>query len=219
MNQTYIPQTIAKINIVGYNSPYQTINSRFNLNKSSYNTLNPKNSEQRNFGVIEAAFWLIIGGLIGGAIVGSYKRDLDNRAKEIHEKSKGQSNTSSLDSSLQENEVTEEDKGALVSLLAAKLKYGPNSQIKEGTEKGEYSKKDYLELEAELREKDIEVDEEGKEIYETSQREEISKENYEGGKLEEGIRESSDKNPDSEEANLDEGAADEAEPPESEGDE
>lgn len=66
MNHTYTPQTIAKIEVVGYKNSYGLLDSNFILNKTSYttlnSTLNPENTEQRDF--IGAGVFLF-GGLIG----------------------------------------------------------------------------------------------------------------------------------------------------------
>lgn len=73
LGKSYIPETIARITIPDSRELYTQFNP----------TLNPQNSEKRDCGVLGAVLLLLVGGLIGGAIVASYNHNLNQKAQRI----------------------------------------------------------------------------------------------------------------------------------------
>jgi len=135
-----------------------------NISYSSNPSLILPDAEKRDMGIGAIIIALLIGGLIGGALVASSNSSLNPETKEIYEKNKYNTSTTNLEASLSEGEeVLEKDEKTLLSAIVISSIYNSKNLPKE-VEK-DYSEAKYLdEISKELGE-GAESNEEGKGTY------------------------------------------------------
>lgn len=138
--------------------------SNSSISYSSNPSLISPDAEKRDMGIGAIIIALLIGGLIGGALVASSNSTLNPETKEIYEKNKYNTSTTNLEASLSEGEkVSEEDKNTLLSAIVISSIYNSKNLPKE-VEKG-YSKAKYLDEISKELEEGAESNEERKGTY------------------------------------------------------
>lgn len=157
-------------------------NPAFATDKESYTppTLTFNSFGTQKYGQRDCIGWvavIILGGLLIAWAASYSNHILNPEAQRIFEENNKQTNMASLETSVngEEDKLSEEDQKTLLGVIIASSIYNSNNSAREKTK--DYSTKDYEELKAKLREKDIKVAE--GEVYENevSDREE-TKRNY-----------------------------------------